>query len=359
MRSRTRSGADAFALAWKKACGRVLLARASGHAAARPVRPGRRRLWLRGRWSAAGRTLRRSQAAPAAERGAPEYRGQPPRSAERIGGVGVLAEASGWLWVTHFESSLLSQVDPRTGAEAAVVEVGANAGSVTAIADQLWIGQYHQPARARPADVGGSTDGDGRGPRAAAAPVLRGGGRRRPGVGGGPRGTLLAIDPSARVVSATTVPVNPAVHIGLVGDERALWLSSDTTALLRIDPTDARVVASLDVGGGIPMTMAPDSCGARAPTTYGPSIRPRTTCACASSSRAIETLSLATVPPRTRCGWARAGPGYVEVVLRVDLASGRASRARPSSASRPDVAAARSRASGSRTGTPNRLLRFD
>jgi hypothetical protein len=234
-----------------------------------------------------------------------------------------LAEAGGWLWVTHFESSLLSQVDPRTGAETAVVEVGPNAGSVTAIADQLWIAHYtNQPEHAQLTRVDPQT-----------AMVVA---RLQPphlccevaGAAGlvwavDPRGTLLAIDPlRAHVVSARTVPVDPAVHIGLVGDERALWLSSDTTALLRIDPTDARVVVSLDVGGGIPMTMAhglvwgagPHHVWAVEPATNDVRVRLELT-------NTIETLSLALTADTLWVGARR--PGSVGVVLRVDLATGR------------------------------------
>jgi len=138
-----------------------------------------------------------------------------------------------------------------------------------------------------------------------------------------PRGTLLALDPlRAGVVSATTVPVNPAVHIGLVGDERALWLSSDTTALLKIDPADARVVASLDVGGGIPMAMAhglvwgasPHHVWAVDPATNEVRVRQEL-------ANTIETLSLAVTVDTLWVGARR--PGSVGAVLRVDLASGR------------------------------------
>ena len=234
-----------------------------------------------------------------------------------------LAEAGGWLWVTHFESSLLSQVDPRTGAETAVLEVGANAGSVTAIADQLWIAHYtNQPEHARLTGVD---------PRTATVVA-----RLQPphlccevaGAAGlvwavDPRGTLLGIDPlRARVVSATAVPINPAVHIGLAGDERALWLSSDTTALLKIDPTAARVVVSLDVGGGIPMAMAhglvwgasPHHVWAVDPATHEVRVR-------LELANTIETLSLAVTADTLWVGARR--PGSVGVVLRVDLASGR------------------------------------
>lgn len=243
-----------------------------------------------------------------------------PLSGSAASGV---AEAGGWLWVTHFESSLLSQVDPRTGAETAVVEVGANAGSVTAIADQIWIGHYtNRPEHARLTWVDPRT-----------AMVV---GRLQPphlccevaGAAGlvwavDPRGALLGVDPArARVVSATTVPVDPAVHIGLAGDERALWLSSDTTALLKIDPTAARVVASLDVGGGIPMTMAhglvwgasPHHVWAVDPATNEVRVR-------LELANTIETLSLAVTADTLWVGARR--PGSVGVVLRVDLASGR------------------------------------
>jgi len=41
-----------------------------------------------------------------------------------------------------------------------------------------------------------------------------------------PRGTLQQVDPAdGRLVASTPVSVDPRVHIGLMGDERALWLA--------------------------------------------------------------------------------------------------------------------------------------
>jgi hypothetical protein len=234
-----------------------------------------------------------------------------------------LAEAGGWLWVTHFEASVLSQVDPRSGREIGVVEVGPNAGSVTAVGPQLWIAQYtNRPEDARLTWLDP--------PYAAVT------GRAQPshlccevaGADGGvfavdPRGTLLQFDPSlGRVVGSTPVAIDPAVHIGLMGDERALWLSSDTTALLKIDPADGRVVASLDAGGGIPMAIAqglvwgagPHHVWAVDPASDEVRLR-------LPLENTIEVLTLAVTPDALWVGARR--PGSVGVILRFDLASRR------------------------------------
>jgi streptogramin lyase len=138
-----------------------------------------------------------------------------------------------------------------------------------------------------------------------------------------PRGTLLAIDPAGgRVATTTPVTVDPAVHIGLAGDERALWVSSDTTALLKVDPASARVVASIDVGGGIPMAMAQGlvwGAGPRHVWAVDPAsneVRVRFPI-----ENTIETLSLAVAGDTLWIGARR--PGYVGVVLRYDLPSRR------------------------------------
>jgi streptogramin lyase len=248
-----------------------------------------------------------------------------PAATIRLSGASAsgVAEAGGWLWVSHFEASLLSQVDPRTNREIAAVDVGANAGSVTTIGPRLWIAQYtNRPQDARLTSVD---------PLAAAVV-----GRTQPpnlccevaGAAGSvwavdPRGTLLALDPaSGRVTSATPVTLAANVHVGLVGDERALWLASDTTALLRIDPASARVVATLDAGGGIPMAMAqglvwgasPHHVWAADPASNEVRLR-------LPLDNTIETLNLAVAGETLWVGARR--PGSVGVLLRIDLASRR------------------------------------
>jgi len=234
-----------------------------------------------------------------------------------------LAEAAGWLWVTHFQASVLSQVDPDTDAEVARVEVGPNAGSVTAIGPQLWIGQYaDRPQDSRLTRVDPLTavvTGHVQSPNLCCE--VAGAAGRVWAVD--PRGALLSIDPArGRVVGSTSVALDPNVHVGLVGDERALWLSSDTSPLLKIDPTSARVIASFDVGGGIPMAIAHDLVWGASPHQVwavdpaSNEIRVRLPL-----ENTIETLNLAVSGDALWVGARR--PGYVGVVLRFDLASQR------------------------------------
>jgi streptogramin lyase len=205
-----------------------------------------------------------------------------------------------------------------------MVEVGANAGSVTAVGSQLWVAHYtNRPEHAWLTRVDPFT-----------AIVV---GRLQPphlccevaGAAGriwavDPRGAVLAIDPDGGgVVSSTPVAIDPNVHVGLVGDERALWLSSDTTALLRVDPATARVAASIDVGGGIPMAIAHDLVWGASPhhvwavDPASNEIRVRLPI-----ENTIETLNLAVTENALWLGARR--PGYVGVVIRFDLATGRA-----------------------------------
>jgi hypothetical protein len=248
-----------------------------------------------------------------------------PAASIRLSGSAAsgLAEAGGWLWVTHFEASVLSQVDPRTDREIGLVEVGANAGSVTAIGSQLWIGQYTtrpQDARLTWVDPLAAVVGGRSQPPHLCCEVAGAAGRLW---AVDPRGALLQIDPaSGRVLDSTPAAFDPAVHIALVGDERALWLSSDTTPLLKIDPATARVIASVDAGGGIPMAIAQGLVWGASPRhvwavdPVSNEVRLRLPL-----DNTIETLSLAVAGDALWVGARR--PGSVGVVLRYDLVSRR------------------------------------
>ena len=248
-----------------------------------------------------------------------------PAASIRLSGTSAssVAEANGWLWVTHFEASVLSQVDPRTNAEAGLVDIGGGAATITAIGSDLWVAHYAgRPEDTRLTRVDAlRASVVGRVPLSRLCCEVAGAAGRVWAVD--PTGTLVAIDPSAGVVGRTPVAVDPAVHIGLVGDDRGLWLSSDTTPLLRVDPLSGRVTVSIDVGGGIPMAMAqglvwgasPHHVWAVDPVSNEVRVR-------LPLEDTIETLSLAVTEGEVWVGARR--PGYVGVVLRVDLATGRA-----------------------------------
>jgi DNA-binding beta-propeller fold protein YncE len=236
-----------------------------------------------------------------------------------------LAAAGGWLWVSHFESGVLSQVDPRTDAEVGVVEVGPYGASVAAIGPQLWVSHYTTIARPEDArlvrvdPLSAAVVARAQPPHLCCELAATAG--RVWAVD--PRGALLALDePTGAVVGTIPVTIAPDVHVGLVGDDRALWLSSDVTRLLRIDPSGPRVTESIDVGGGIPMALAhglvwgagPHHVWAVDPVSNEVRLR-------LPLEDTIEVLHLAVAETALWLGVRR--PGYVGAVLRVDLASGR------------------------------------
>lgn len=234
-----------------------------------------------------------------------------------------VAEAEGRLWVTHYDAGLLSEVDPATETELATVPVGPRGASVTGDGRDLWIARYDvrpEEARLTRVDVVRRRVVQETTPAGLCCEVAVAAGRvwaldRR--------GLLLGIDPDdGRTTSRTAVVVDPAVHGGLVGDARALWVGSDTTALTRVDPTNAAVVATLDVGGGIPMTLAeglvwgagPHHVWAVDPASNTVSVR-------VPLEDTIEVLNLAVTGPALFVGARR--PGYRGVVLRIDRATRR------------------------------------
>jgi streptogramin lyase len=233
-----------------------------------------------------------------------------------------LAEARGSLWVTHYDSSAVSRVDPRAEREAGTVAVGAHAASITAIGGRLWIGHY----TTRPQDSRLSLLDPAR------SQVVR---RVQPPnlcceVAGGagkvwavdPRGSLLRIDPaSGRVVGRTSVSLERNVHVGLVGDDRGVWVSSDTTPLQKVDPRSGRLLGRIDVGGGIPMELSRGLVWGAGPhhvwavQASSGAIQTRIPV-----ENTIETLSLAVTSDAIWLAARR--PGYVGVVLRLDRSTG-------------------------------------
>ncbi len=170
-----------------------------------------------------------------------------------------LAAADSSLWVTHFEDGALSRVDPQRGEEIGTTDVGPNGTSLTAMDGTLWIAED---------SIGGAS-------HLVAVDPSSGHVEKEilvPGVccqtasandavwAVDPSGGLLRIDAgSGDVMGRTSLELDAAnAHTDLAGDDRALWISSDTTVLMRVDPETGRVTKRADVGGGIPMLLDGD-----------------------------------------------------------------------------------------------------
>ncbi len=67
-----------------------------------------------------------------------------------------------------------------------------------------------------------------------------------------PRGSVMRIDPrDGRIVDRLEVAIDPTVHTNAVYAGGSLWVSSDSTALFRVDPGSGST-REVDTGGGVP-----------------------------------------------------------------------------------------------------------
>ena len=217
---------------------------------------------------------------------------------------------------------MLSRVDPATGLETGTGTVGANGTSMTALDSRLWIA--------------GDASGSG---RAVLAVVDPSSGRvewriplsdvccQTASAGGSvwavdPRGTLLRLDPATGAAAGRTSVDLDALngHIDLAGDDRGLWIASDTTRLSRVDPDTGKVTRRLDEGGGIPMLLDADTLWGASPHHLW-AIDPGTgrTKLSLELDDTIETFSIAVTENAIWLGARR--PGYVGTVRRFDLAT--------------------------------------
>lgn len=107
-------------------------------------------------------------------------------------------------------------------------------------------------------------------------------------------------------------------HIDLAGDDRGLWIASDTTPLTRIDPDTGKVAKRVDVGRGIPMTLVGDLLWGASPHHLW-AIDPATgrSALTFELDDTIETFSIAVTDNAIWLGARR--PDYVGTVRRYDL----------------------------------------
>jgi streptogramin lyase len=245
---------------------------------------------------------------------------QPTGTISLSGGTATgLVEADGALWVVHFEDGVLSRVDPESEVEATTV-VGANGTSLTSADETLWVARgsmgagQSQLTAVDPAT--GEVEQDIPLPNvccqvAAAADHVW---------AVDPAGRLYRVDPiRGTLVDSRPVRLDPLNgHVDLAGDDRALWVSSDTTALTHVDPATGDAVEELDVGGGIPMLLDGDLLWGASPHHVW-AIDPATGEQRTSFELAdtMETFSIAVTGDAIWVGARR--PGQVGVVRRYDL----------------------------------------
>jgi outer membrane protein assembly factor BamB len=170
--------------------------------------------------------------------------------------AGALGLADGALWVTHFEGTSVSRVNPDTGEEVATVEVGPRPGGMAAVGDELWIEHFtHSPS------ITAIDPSDGT--------VLREIEMARPCcdialVDGdvwalGPEAGLQRIDArTGRVVATTDIPISTQVNANMVASDDALWLASQGDPLIRVEARTAKVTDRIDVGRMLPYAVGPD-----------------------------------------------------------------------------------------------------
>jgi outer membrane protein assembly factor BamB len=247
-----------------------------------------------------------------------------PISTVRLSGTAAsgLAAAYERLWVTHYESNQISQVDPLLDRETAALDIGPLAASVSNVGGWLWIAHYGGDPESSHLTM--LDPASGAVALRVAVPDLccEVAGSRGKIWALDPRGALLALDPgTGQRMSSTPVTLAPNVHAALVADEWAVWVSSDTTPLLEVDPETGSVVSTIDVGGGIPMTIAfglvwgagPHHVWAVDPFT-------KETRVSFPLENTIEVFSIAVT--ETSLWTAVRRPGYVGRVLRLDRATG-------------------------------------
>jgi DNA-binding beta-propeller fold protein YncE len=249
-----------------------------------------------------------------------------PESGARIslsgGTATALAVADGALWVTHFEDGVLSRVDPAGGVETGTSDVGPNGTSMTALGAKLWI--TRESVGAGQSVLAVVDPSSGRVEQVISLPDVC---CQTASAGGSvwavdPRGTLLRLDPAAgEVVGKTSVELDALNgHIDLAGDDRGLWIASDTTRLTRVDPNTGKVAERVDVGGGVPMTLDGDLLWGASPHHLW-AVDPATgrVAVTFELEDTIETFSIAVTENAIWLGARR--PGYVGTVRRYDLTS--------------------------------------
>ncbi len=161
-----------------------------------------------------------------------------------------LATSSDAVWAIAYQAGMLSKVDPQTGTVTSNIPL-AGAASVMAAEDTLWVAGYGGPRDSRLYRIDSRTG-------QVAASIETGELCCDLTAGEGsiwtvdPNGSVIRVDPALnQVVQHIPVTIDRNAHTNVVYAGGALWVSSDSTKLLRVDPNSGATM-QLDVGGGVP-----------------------------------------------------------------------------------------------------------
>jgi sugar lactone lactonase YvrE len=239
-----------------------------------------------------------------------------------IGGgqvLGLTADAAS-VWAVSYDAGTVVRIDPSTNAVTASVKVPL-AASALIEGDDLWVAAY---------GMGASDSAIHRIDRASGEKTARinaGEVCCDLSFGGGllwvvdPNGSVKGIRPSDNtVVTTLAVPIDRNAHSNAVFAGGAIWVSSDTSALHRIDP-NTTAITDFDVGGGVPFLARDGVVWGASPAALwavdevtGQVVRH------VDLKRSIEVLSLGVGSKTVWVGIRR--PGRVGAVVHVELDSG-------------------------------------
>jgi streptogramin lyase len=231
-----------------------------------------------------------------------------------------LAVDSTAVWAVAYQGSSLSRVDPTTNTVTSTVRLD-NAASALAADGAIWVAAYG----GGPADSALYRLDPATGRVVARVDAGEVCCDLSAGDGGvwvvDPRGAVLRVDEATnRVTQRFDVVVDRNAHINAVYAGGSVWVSSDTTPLVRIDArTGTRT--TIDVGGGVPFLVdeglvwgaAPDKLWALDQTTGRVARR-------VDLANSTEVISLAVGLSAIWVGIRR--PGRVGAVLRLDPTTG-------------------------------------
>jgi streptogramin lyase len=229
--------------------------------------------------------------------------------------------ADGAVWAISYQAGSISRIDPATGQVVLTKTLGMNAATVVA-GDELWVAGYGvSPAdshlfRIDPAsgEVLGET------PVGEVCCDLAVGAGRIWAID--PRGDVVGVDPGRdRVEDRYAVPFDREVHTNVVFGGGSLWVGSDGTALVEVDPATGEIRRTIDTPGGPPFLQDDGLVWGAAPDVIW--------AVDASSGKVIRRVpledSIEVISLGVGFGSVWAGirhPGYIGAVLRIDPSTG-------------------------------------